>query len=105
MRKRKSGNADSITINLPSTDKALQCIYITKQGQVDIYITHDTQLPTYIQLLDSYGDVLSTEETQTVNGTVKVSINTTNLLERICHIRVFNIDGMSVQEVSKMLPG
>jgi len=102
MRKRKSGNADSITINLPSTDKALQCKFITKQGQVDIYITHYEQLPTYIQLLDLNGQVLSTEQTQTVNGTMMVSVNTTIILSSLCIIRVFNSDGISVEEISVM---
>ena len=100
MRKRKIEKANSITINLPSTDKPLQCKFITKQGQVDIYITHYEQLPTYIQLLDLNGQVLSTEQTQTVNGTMKVSISTTDFSNRISHIRVFNSDGISVQKVS-----
>lgn len=101
-RKRKSGMDNIMTINLPSTDKPLQCIYISRQGQVDIYITHHEELPTYIQLINHQGDVLSTEQTQTVNGTVKVSINITDFLNRIYLIRVFNSDGISVQIVSEM---
>jgi len=102
MRKRKSEKANNITINLPSTDKALQCTYITKQGQVDIYITHHEQLPTYIQLLDLNGQILSTEQTLTVNGTMMVSVNTTCILSSLCIIRVFNSDGISVEKISVM---